>query len=64
MTTLTINCPNEGMCGLRFTSGTTATDFTINNAIMPDGFTVEANKIYEINILNGYGVYTSWSVST
>lgn len=30
---------------------------------MPDGFNVDANKRYEIDILNGYGVAQEWSVS-
>lgn len=64
MATLIVTCPNDGICGFRFTSGSTATELTINGAVMSDGFIVEANKIYEINILNGYGVYTSWSVSS
>ena len=33
--------------------------------MMPDNFAIEANKIYEINILNGiYGAVTSWEVPT
>ena len=44
-----------------FTSGSTAATLTMPNGVtMPDGFAVEANKRYECDILNGYGVYLSW----
>ena len=47
-----------------FTSGATAPTVTLPNTVkMPDGFTVEANKRYEIDILNNYGVVQSWATS-
>lgn len=47
-----------------FTSGSTAPTVTLPNTVkMPDGFTVEANKRYEIDILNNYGVVQSWATS-
>jgi hypothetical protein len=30
--------------------------------IMPDGFSVEANKRYEINVLDGYAAVGAWAV--
>lgn len=63
MSALTITCPATGMYAFRFTSGSTATTLTMTGITMPDGFTVEADKVYEINIYNGYGVAQSWSVS-
>lgn len=47
-----------------FESGSTAAVLTMDNAItMPDGFTVESNKRYEINVSGGYAVVASWVVS-
>lgn len=47
-----------------FTSGSTAATLTLpNGVVMPDGFAVEANKRYEVDILNGYGVVVSWATS-
>lgn len=47
-----------------FISGSTAPTVTLPNTVkMPDGFTVEANKRYEIDILNNYGVVQSWATS-
>lgn len=59
VTSLTFAAPASGICAIRFTSGTTATvaTFTGVTAWM-NGFdptTLEANKTYEINILNGVG---------
>lgn len=63
MTELTITCPTTGGCyAFRFTSGETATVFSMPGITMPDGFSVEASKVYEVNILNGYGVVMSWAV--
>ena len=58
--------PNaSGICAVRFTSGTTATILTVPNTVKwPDWFdgTVEANRIYEISILDGiYGAVMSWA---
>lgn len=44
-----------------FDSGSTAPTLTLPNTVtMPSGFTVEANKHYEIDILNNYGAVMSW----
>ena len=61
MTTLTVTAPSTGLCMLRFGSGRTPTTFTINNVTMPNSFSVEKNKVYEINIYEGYGTVTSWN---
>lgn len=47
----------------RFTSGSTPTvlDMPID-VEMPDSFSVEAAAVYEISIINGYGVFAAWSV--
>lgn len=47
-----------------FQSGATATTLTIPDIIsIPDGFTVGANKIYEISILETMMLAQSWAVS-
>ena len=65
MTALTIDTfPPTGEFTVVFTSGSTATTLTVPNTLhMPDGFTVEANKRYEINVLDGYACAQGWSVS-
>ena len=53
-----------GICDVVFTSGITPTVVTLPNTVkFPDGsFTAEANKTYEINILDGvYGVVMAWT---
>ena len=53
-----------GICDVIFTSGSTPTVVTLPNTVkFPDGaFTVEANKTYEINVMDGvYGVVMSWT---
>lgn len=62
LTALTItSVPTNGAFTIRFASGSTATTVTLPNSVtMPSGFAVEANKIYEINIADGMGVYTYW----
>ena len=50
-----------------FMVGDTPPDLTFTEGliptavIMPDGFELEANKRYEIDILNGYGVVQEWT---
>ena len=61
MDSLTITVTATGMYAFRFTSGATPTTLTVTGATMPDSFTVEANKVYEVNIYQGYGVVQSWS---
>lgn len=63
MTTLSVTVTGTGMYTFRFTSGSTATTLTVTGATMPDSFTVEANKVYEVNIYQGYGVVSSWTAS-
>lgn len=65
VTSLTIsNPPATGTYSITFTSGSTPTDLSIDPAIkMPDGFSVEANKRYEINVSGGWAVAGSWAVS-
>lgn len=63
MSTLSVTVTATGMYAFRFTSGSTATTLTVNGAVMPDSFATEANKVYEVNIYEGYGVATSWTVS-
>lgn len=44
-----------------FDSGSTAPTLTLPQSVtMPSGFTVIANKHYEIDIYNGYGVSQKW----
>ena len=58
------NPPATGAYSVTFTSGSTPTDLSLDPAIkMPDGFSVEANKRYEINVLNRWAVAGSWAVS-
>lgn len=58
------NPPANGAYSVIFTSGATATDLSIpQTLLMPDGFTVEANRIYEINVLANRAVAGSWAVS-
>ena len=63
MSTLSVTVTATGMYAFRFTSGSTATTLTVNGAVMPDSFATEANKVYEVNIYEGYGVATSWTIS-
>lgn len=65
LTSLTIINPTAtGAYSIVFTSGSTPTDLSIDPAIkMPDGFSVEANRIYEINVLANRAVAGSWAVS-
>ena len=65
VTSLTISSfPATGDWVVRFTSGSTATVLTVPNTLhMPDGFAVEANKRYEINVSDGYALVASWSTT-
>jgi hypothetical protein len=61
MASLSITCPTTGgSYAFRFTSGTTATTLTMTGITMPDDFTVEASKTYEINVYQGYGLAVNW----
>nr|DAN17498.1 MAG TPA: apolipoprotein [Caudoviricetes sp.] len=47
-----------------FRSGATATELVHpTNVSVPDNFTVESNRVYEISILEGCLTYQSWTVS-
>lgn len=47
-----------------FRSGATATEIVHPaNVSVPDGFTVDKNKVYEISILEGCLAYQSWTVN-
>ena len=46
----------------RFTSGATATTLTLPDSVIGE-LTVEANKVYEISVIDNYLVYQSWAVS-
>jgi hypothetical protein len=58
--TLTFTAPSSGICGIRFTSGSTPTVLTVSGvSYWMNGFdpaSLEASKTYEISILNGVGV--------
>jgi len=67
VTSLSFTPCASGICDVRFTSGSTVTVLTIPNIVkFPNSFdptSLETNKIYEINILDGiYGVVTSWAI--
>lgn len=53
----------SGICDVVFTSGSIPTVVTLPDTVkFPYGLTVEANKTYEINILDGvYGVVMAWT---
>lgn len=65
--TVTLTTPESGELAqyhLDFTSGATAPTLTMPQTVtMPDGFSVEANKRYEIDILNNYGAVMAWAIS-
>ena len=63
MSALAVTVTATGMYAFRFTSGSTPTTLTVTGATMPDSFQVEANKVYEVNIYQGYGVVSSWANS-
>lgn len=55
--------PSSGIAEVIFTSGSTAATLTVpNTVLLPDWFSVEAGRIYDISILNGvYGAAASWT---
>lgn len=63
VSTLTITPATQGCTDVLFTSGTTPTVLSLPNTVkMPSWFTVEANKTYEISILDGiYGAVMAWT---
>lgn len=65
--TITLTAPASGELAqyhFDFTSGATAPTLTMPDSVkMPDGFSVEANKRYEVDILNNYGAVMTWATS-
>ena len=46
-----------------FISGSTPTELSLpSTTIVPDDFTIEANKVYEISIMNDLLLYNSWTI--
>lgn len=63
--TLSITPPESGICIIRFTSGTTATVLTATGVVWPEWFdatALEASRVYEICITDGYGAVMSWAL--
>ncbi len=64
---VSLNAPASGELAqyhFDFNSGSAAPTLTMPNTVtMPDSFSVEANKHYEVDILNSYGVVISWANS-
>ena len=63
--TLSITPPASGICIIRFTSGTTATVLTATGVVWPEWFdatALEASRVYEICITDGYGMVMSWAL--
>ena len=63
---LSITPPESGIVDILFTSGSTPTVLTLpDTVVMPDWWAgVEANRTYEISILDGvWAVVTSWANS-
>lgn len=64
VTSLTLTDTANKDFSIIFTSGSTPTTLTMPSIVhMPDDFEIEANKRYEINIKNNYGLAASWDVS-
>lgn len=65
--TIQLNAPASGELAwyhFDFLSGATALTLTMPQDIkMPDDFAVEANKRYEVDILNNYGAVMVWSTT-
>ena len=65
--TITLNAAATGKNAhyhFDFDSGSTAPTLSLPQTVkMPSGFSVEANKHYEVDILNNYGVVMSWANS-
>lgn len=65
LTSLYFTPSQTGICEVIFTSGSNATVVVLPNTVkMPENYSIEVNRIYEINILNGvYGAVMSWPVT-
>ena len=67
LTSLTITeYPTSGTFAVTFTSGETPTVLTVPEGLtMPDDWDgCEANKRYEINVMDGFALVASWSVQS
>lgn len=62
---LTFTAPATGITAIRFTSGSTPTVITLTGITMPDDWTgaCEANKRYDICVLNGDGLFCERTVT-
>ena len=64
--TITLNAVANGVAQYHFDflSGSTAPTLTMpTTVVMPDSFSVEASKRYEVDVLNNYGTVMSWANS-
>lgn len=65
--TITLAAPSGGELAhyhFDFLSGSTAPTLTLpQTVVMPESFTVEANKRYEVDVLNNYGAVMAWANS-
>ena len=61
--TISITPPVSGIIDVIFTSGATLAVVTLPNTVrMPDWYSIETNRTYEINIQDGvYGAVMSWA---
>lgn len=58
------NAPALSIFVVRFTSGSTPVNLRIpEDVVMPDDFEVEANRTYELNIMDKYCTVASWEVT-
>ena len=61
---LVLTIPQDpGIIYFRFVSGSTPTTLSITGAVMPDDFVVEANRVYDVSVLDGYASVVSWAAS-
>lgn len=63
MSQLAVTCPVSGSTAFRFISGATPTVLSMSGVTLPDDYTgTKANRVYEVNINDGYALITSWAV--
>lgn len=62
--TITLGGTATGHYHFSFFSGSTAPTLTLPSSVLtPDGFQVEANRVYEVDILNKWACIQSWDNS-
>lgn len=62
LTSLTISSvPAVGEFSVIFTSGSTATTVSLPATLKMPSYTIEANMIYELNVMDGRGLLAGWS---